>query len=120
MEKTEIREKVQIEINKWTKLQEKRQINISFTTKAIDFLCLMIENIKDDKSQFWHSMDLESDVLQELAISLIPNALNELPYRGKYRNFYFSQKKDIRISTWEIWHSLSQILDRFCFVPKSV
>jgi hypothetical protein len=36
MEKSEIRERVELEIKKWSTLQQKRQAQISFTPKAVD------------------------------------------------------------------------------------
>lgn len=120
MEKTEIKKRVELELEKWTSLQENRQVNVSFTPKAVDFLCLMIENIREDKSQYWDKNELETENAQELAISLIPNALNDLTYFKRYRRPVFRGKRDFKISTWEIWHSLSDIVDRFCFIPKDI
>jgi hypothetical protein len=119
MDKTQIRESVQGEIKKWTTLQNTRQINVSFTPKTVDFLCLMIENIQEDKSQFWDYSQFESGAAQELAISLIPNALNELFYRRGRPFLRRQREREIKISTWELWHSLSPIIDRFCFIEKT-
>lgn len=121
MEKSAIREQVELEIKKWTNLQQRRNVEVSITPKAVDFLCLMIENIQEDKSIYWNKKRFEENNAQEFAISLIPNALNDL--RG-FRRFggrqnYFKER-EIKISSWEIWHSLSEIVDRFCFIPKDI
>lgn len=121
MEKSVIREQVELEIEKWTSLQKKRNMEVSFTPKAIDFLCLMIENIQEDKSKYWDYKSLEGNTAQEFAISLIPNALNDLTeFRRFSRRMTFSKGREIKISSWEIWHSLSEIVDRFCFIPKDI
>lgn len=121
MEKSVIREQVKLELEKWTGLQKKRNMEVSFTPKAIDFLCLMIENIQEDKSTYWDYESLEGNTAQEYAISLIPNALNDLKrYRRSGRRIHSFKRNEIKISSWEIWHSLSEIVDRFCFIPKDI
>lgn len=121
MEKSVIREYVAIEIKKWTILQKKRNLEVSFTPKAIDFLCLMIENIQEDKSNYWDIDGFDGNDAQEVAISLIPNAFNNLIImRRSQRRPRFSRVNEIQISSWEIWHSLDRILVDFCFIPKNI
>lgn len=121
MKKNEIREKVDYQIKQWLSLQERRETYVKFTPKAIDFICLMIENIESDKSAFWRFKESEDQSAQQFAISLIPNALNELrPFERYSRYESIKNVKDTQISSWEIWHSLSHILDRFCFIPKDI
>jgi hypothetical protein len=56
----------------------------------------MIENIQEDKSQYWDYNGIESDTSQEFAISLIANALNELT--EFYRFGRPVKGRDIKIS----------------------
>jgi hypothetical protein len=119
MKKTVIREKVVLEIEKWMIAQKEIDLYISFSSKAVDFLCLMIENIEEDKSQFWDYHPLKNDAAQQFAITLIPNALDELKILSKFGKNY-KENGDVKISSWEIWHSLSRIIDRFCFIPKDI
>lgn len=121
MEKSIIREQVKLEIEKWINLQKKRNVIVVFTPKAIDFLCLMIENIQEDKSKYWDYKIFEDNNAQEFAISLISNALNDLiAFRRFRKRPSFFRETEIRISSWEIWHSLSEIVNRFCFIPKDI
>ena len=118
MEKQEIRKQISNEVNKWIALQEKREKKVIFSPKAIDFMCTMIENIEDDRSNYWNYDQTDNRPSQEFAISLIPNALNDLTVFRGFGRFPF-KKREIYISTWEIWHSLSEIVDKFCFIPKN-
>lgn len=119
MKETEIIEKVQIEVKKWTTLQKKRNFDVALSPKAVDFLCLMIENIQEDKSQFWDYNQLANQDTQKIAISLIPRALDDLTQFYYFdRRFFLDQ--EVKISSWEIWHSLSRIIDRFCFIRKDI
>lgn len=121
MNNFEIREAVDNQIKLWLKLQESRRINVRFSPKAIDFICLMIDSIETDKSTFWEFKESEHKPAQQLAISLIPNALNELSPFQRFSHFGSIKKsREVEISSWEIWHSLADILDRFCFIPKDI
>jgi hypothetical protein len=81
----------------------------------------MIENIQEDQSKYWEHKWIEGDTAQEFAISLIPNALNDLTTIRRFsRRIFFTKGREIKISSWEIWHSLSEIVDRFCFIPKDI
>ena len=113
IEKEEIRKQVNSAIEKWSNLQKKRRMHVIFSQKVIDFFCLMIENIEDDRSTYWDYDKSESNNAQQFAITLIPNALNELTEFRRYLRFQ-SKVREIHISTWEIWHSLSEIINKFC------
>jgi len=118
MEKEQIQERVYSVVDNWISLQEKRNVSVSITEKAKDFLVEVINNIVEDPSAHWRSKNFDQNAAQELAISLIPNALHDIyPFR---RHNISAKGKDINISSWEIWHALSYILDRWCFIPKDV
>lgn len=118
MNKEQIFKEVNNQIELWKRLQEKRQVIVQFTEGAIDLLCQIIENIEKDQSANWIYKNDDFNTAQEFAISLIPNALNDInPYRRSrwYENDF---KRNYDISSWEILHSITTILDRFCFIPK--
>lgn len=117
MNREQINKQVSDQIELWLRLQIKRQVKVEFTDGATNLLCQIIENIETDKSKGWDYNIDEYKTAQEFAISLIPNALNDIyPYsRGRYYN---DLKKGYTISSWELLHSITDILDRFCFIPK--
>ena len=117
MDREQINNKVNDQINLWLSLQKKRQINVEFTSGATDLLCQIIENIETDKSKSWNYNTEDYKTAQEFAISLIPNALNEIyPYRRRW--YEYDNRKGYTISSWELLHSITDILDRLCFIPK--
>jgi len=116
MEKQEIKKQVNVEVKRWLSFQKIGQQNVVFSPKAIDFICLMIENIEEDKSKYWDYNQTVNNHTQQLAITLIPEALNNLKI---LRGFHIlSFVGEINISSWEIWHSLSEIVDKYCFISK--
>jgi hypothetical protein len=117
MNRDQINKQVNDQIDLWLSLQKKRQVNVEFTNGATDLLCQIIENIEADKSTNWNYNTEDFNTAQEFAISLIPNALNDIyPYRrGWYENDF---SKGYTISSWELLHSITNILDRLCFIPK--
>ena len=76
-------------------------------------LTQMVINIGEDPSPIWAKVDAEPN--QRYAISVIPNILNALEYRGR-----FSSKKTAKISSWELLHGISAILDEWCPIPKDI
>ena len=115
MNNVDIRDKVQRDIVKWEDFQRYRELNVRLSPKAVDFLCTLVDNMETDSSQIWRKGNFNNS--QEYAIQLIPNALNELLIRNRRLG-----KKNVEtlITTWEIWHSLSRLIDVFCFVPKDI
>jgi hypothetical protein len=122
MIREEINNKVKDQLELWTILQKKRNKNIVFTKGASDLLCQLIENIEIDQSNHWIIDGGDFVSIQEYAISLIPNALNDIyPYPYKNRrgyNFGNIFNDNYTISSWELLHSITKILDSFCFIPK--
>lgn len=117
MEKEIIKEKVNEQVNQWTILQSKIGMEWYISSKAIDLMTELIENIKEDPSLTWNK-NLDYENSQEYAITLIPNMLNELIQGG---NRVIKRKRTItdgKLTSWEILHSLSKTIDKWCFVPK--
>lgn len=118
MKQEEIKLNVSEQVDKWVYMMRGSGSEVILSPRAIEFLCLMIANIESDRSKYWSNESSISDQ-QERAISLIPNALNEVIYY-RYRRPRRRMDETYYVSTWEIWHSLSRIVNRFCFVPKSI
>lgn len=118
METNQIRQSVQDEITKWTNLQSRNDVRVNFSKRAINFIVEVVENIELDPSENWRKQDnFNYNSAQEFAISLIPNALNDV---SKYKNWKYQKKKEkITITSWEIWQSLSEIIRIWCFIPKN-
>ena len=118
MEDVQIIEGVDEVVQRWITLQENRNLTVRLSRKAKDFLVEVIGNIQQDPSESWEANEFSKNSAQELAISLIPNALNEiLPYHRYNRSI---DKQNFKISTWEIWHAMTPILSKWCFIPKDI
>ncbi len=117
MNRDQIKKQVNEQVNIWLFLQKKRQVNIEFTIGATELLCLIIENIETDQSISWDYNNVNYNTDQEYAISLIPNALNDI-YPFRRNKFESDLGKSYTISSWELLHSITKILDRLCFIPK--
>lgn len=115
-----IREQVNEQIKGWLRLQNNIGRQWSISPKAIDFIVEVVENIQEDPSQTWQRENFNFEASQELAISLVPNALHDIIANGRLRGYRRRRNVDGKITTWEIWHSLSKTIDKWCFVPKEV
>ena len=118
MEKFQITQEVKAIVEKWIDLQVKNRATIKITDKAISFLIEIIENIEQDPSDNWIFTEFNKSSAQELAISYIPNALNEIIHMRRFRFKHLDTP--IKITTWEIWHSMSLLLRNWCFIPKDI
>jgi hypothetical protein len=76
-------------------------------------LTYMIQMIELDPSRRWE--EFNADAVQKYAVSIIPNVLNEIVRRNGY---YFGNAKVGVITSWEIWHGISGVLDQWCPIPK--
>lgn len=112
MERQQIHEKIQAEINNWQETQQLRYKPV-LTSHAFNFLVEVVDNIRTDPSKSWRIPTYDDH--QERAVALIPKALSDV-----YRSYPHYQANAIPISTWELWHSMSQILHTMCFIPKDV
>lgn len=112
MEKDLIKRLVSTEVENWSKGSSEKH-NISLTSQATDFISELIINIKDDPSPIWTRISIVAyDEFQRRTISTIPLALDYMLSRRP--KIYINHE----IGVWEIWHSLSQILTKFCFIPE--
>jgi hypothetical protein len=120
MENNNINFRVNKEIDAWISEQLNfNGNNITISQNARDFIVELITNIKEDPSDFWTDLNLNSS--QDIAISNIQSALNTVvryrPMRYRLRGIKSFRKNDIVITSWEIWDVLSRILVDFCFIP---
>lgn len=118
MENQEIRKEVQTIIERWSYFQNRNRLEVNFSEGAVLFIFQLIVNIKEDPSDFWRNKEIDYDAAQQLAISLLPNALNDIIRRNNQLTVVKS--REVRITSWEIWHSLSRVLDNWCFMPKDI
>jgi len=116
MEDYQIKDQIEVTVENWIKIQLELDYKISISPKAKDFLVEVISNIQQDSSRYWTEKN-NFDSAQREAISLVPIALNEVLryYRPKDK-----KHTTIKITTWEIWHVISPILNRWCFMPKTI
>ncbi|MCH7408954.1 hypothetical protein MM239_06080 [Belliella sp. DSM 111904] len=118
MKKEIIREQVNRQIKEWIRLQNELGGEYSISPKAIDFVVEVVENIQEDPSSTWQRENFNYEASQERAISLVPEALNDIIAYGRLRSY--RRRRDRKITSWEIWHSLSRTIEKWCFVPKEV
>ena len=115
-----IEERTKEQVQQWQNLQNRLgEPPIRVTEKAVDLISLIISNIDDDPSLFWNKERGAMDDLQQKAISLVPNVLNEVLY-GSNTLRRIRRRNIEEISTWEILHSMTRILDSWCFISKSI
>lgn len=120
MEKSEINNQVREKIDSWSVTHSKLfSRNITFTDRAVELLCTIIENIEKDSSLLWRDFLYDREILemsQQKAIESLPIFFDML-VKQRGLNRFFS-RKDTVITTWVILHSISRGLDMLCFIPK--
>jgi len=128
MVQQEIISQVNEQVNKWIKSKKSLGVDVTITDGARGTLCHIIESIRNDPSPIWKldGVGLSVDGVQKTFLDVLPNMLNELlflrlPYydrQWRMPRLLSLQKKSVTISTWEILHQISNILDYWCFIPK--
>jgi hypothetical protein len=114
MTQPEIKQDVESTLNNWIALQSGLDRSVELTIGARAFLTTLIKNISEDTSNQWPN-DINSDAIQRFAISLLPNILNEVLVKRIEK-----ETNTFVISSWEIAHSLTKILDMWCPIKKTV
>jgi hypothetical protein len=109
MEIDEIQKQVDQSIETWQRVAGFSRGPSDLTPGARDTLALLIHKIQTDPSQAWERFD--PDDVQRFALSSIPGILNSLTRRHPSTNLRV-------VSTWELLHGMSGILDQFCPIPK--
>jgi hypothetical protein len=113
MDKTRIKKKVSIEFRKWEELQKMSGWEVEITEGAIHAIAQMVINIEEDPSDSWQNFN--PDTTQQYAISTIPNVLNDILFRHRRG---WPRRQGMKVTSWEIWHGISNALDSWCPIPK--
>lgn len=112
MDPTQIEKEVQRSIRNWTEAPHPFRHEAFVTEGAAQLITHTIINIESDPSSAWK--DIDKDVAQKYALSLLPNILNDISRHYRTKRF------GGRITSWEILHALSRTLDNWCFIPKDI
>lgn len=112
MDSQKVDELVLREFNKWNILQIKQGREAEISNGAVKAISQMVINIKEDPSNYWG--DINTEEIQMYAIQAIPNVLNDIFLRYPRR-----VPKPKKITSWEIWHGISYVLDSWCPIPKN-
>ena len=116
MENNEIIDLVHEEFEKWQSSMELMEWRPEFSEGAVKAIGQMVINIVEDPSPSW--MERESpEMLQRYAISIIPNILNDITRRFPYSKRLIPMRIN-KITSWEIWHGISDALEQWCPIPK--
>jgi hypothetical protein len=113
MDREDIQRAVSNEAEKFYEFARRQNRQIRLTPGALAALGQMVENIEADPSSHW--MRVDSDDIQRQVIFLLPNILIDMFARWPRR-----ADREWLISSWEIWHNLSPVLDKWCPVPKDI
>jgi hypothetical protein len=108
----EIASGVDVAVRQWQTAEQARGADVQLSPRALDLVVRMIENIKDDPSPRWQEFNVDS--IQREAVAMVPTLLRGIPLR-RLRN-----GKASLVTSWEILHAASSILDRFCPIPKDL
>lgn len=82
------------------------QCGLKLTSGAVNAVVQMILNIEEDPSSSWQQ--IESGAVQQQIVNMLPDILRDfIDHPG-------------RISSWEIWHNASRLLDSSCPIPKDI
>ena len=113
MESNEVYERVSVEFKKWTELQRMRGWEAEISGGAVEAISQMVINIEKDPSSSWR--DINTEETQMYAIFAVPNILNDIFLRYPRGR---GPRNLAKITSWEIWHGISNALDSWCPIPK--
>jgi hypothetical protein len=111
MNEEEIRRLVRAQVEQWRSVPFRGQ-RVEVSEGTVDSLTFMIGKIETDPSPLWGKY--QADLTQRQAIGLIPNILNEIVY-----GWSFPRSSPLQITSWELWHGISEVLDKWCPIPKN-
>jgi hypothetical protein len=104
-----IQKQVEESVQTWNRVAGYKRGPSEVTSGARETLAILIDKIQTDPSPAW--ADIDRDSVQRFAVSSIPSILNSITDRNTSKNSRV-------ISTWELLHAMSGILDHFCPIPK--
>jgi hypothetical protein len=105
-----IQKQVDESVQTWSRVARYSPGPAEVTPGARESLAIIINKIQTDPSPAWGKF--EPDDVQRFALSSIPGILNDVSRRET------ASKKPRVVSTWELLHAMSGILDHFCPIPK--
>lgn len=111
MENNEIHHDVSHAVEAWQQMRRLLPRPVETSKGLIETLSFMILQIAADPSRTWREHN--TDAVQRYAISVIPNLLNEVAAHYRFRRGNVSV-----ITSWELWHGISPMLDKFCPIEK--
>jgi hypothetical protein len=109
MELETIRREVDESVQIWNRISRYTPGPVELTSGARDTLTFLIDKINTDPSQAWEKYN--ADDVQRFAIASIPGILNDVTRRNARTNLKL-------LSTWELMHAMSSIIDHLCPIPK--
>lgn len=118
METSRIRNEIESEVDRWINLQKRNEFSVVISSRAMRLLVELIENIDEDRSNYWRQEEYNINRSQERAISLVPNVLNDVFRNNRYERV--ARNSTFTITTWELLHRMSSILRKWCFIPKDI
>jgi hypothetical protein len=86
---------------------------VELSPGARELLVTVIANIERDPSPAW--MLRNADEAQGRAIAFIPVALSRVAERAYFRG----KNGTPRLTTWEMLHESSNLVQMLCFIPKT-
>ena len=89
-----------------------RRRGLVLTQGAMNAVVQMILNIAEDPSPYWR-VEGGLETYQQQVINKLPDILIVLR-----RN----QRRELsgRLTSWEIWHNVSELLAQYCPIPKDI
>ena len=105
-----IEKQVDESVKTWEQVARYSRGPTELTPGARETLTIIIHKIKVDPSPAW--TDFDPDAVQRFAISSVPGILNTVTRRQT------ASRNAPVVSSWEILHAMSGILDHFCPIPK--
>ncbi len=113
MKESEIREGVQRSLHMYANATVNEVwLGQVLSEGAFELIVRVIRNIETDPSPTWARYD--PDEMQRIAISVLPVAYRHLGY--KYR----IEERKVQISSWEVLHQMSGLLDLLCPIRKDL
>jgi hypothetical protein len=105
-----IQKQVDESVQTWEQVARYSRGPKEVTPGARETLAIIIHKIKVDPSPAWAEFD--PDAVQRFAIASVPGILNTVTRRET------TSRIAPVVSSWEVLHAMSDILDHFCPIPK--
>jgi hypothetical protein len=114
MQELEVRTAINAGVTNWLNTQKLANKSRSVSSGAVSVLVHLVNDISENPHPAWEGYNVEN--AQEFGITLIGNVLNDI---DAYKRFSSSRHRET-ITAFDVWHSVSRIVDRWCFIPKDI